>query len=345
MKRGSMNGQKPANIHDVAAHAGVSIKTVSRVLNREPNVTPKTRDRVLDAVQALSYRPNIFARSLASERSFIIGVIFDNPSAGYVAGIQYGALAKCREEGYHLLVEVFSEGEKDLGERVLTLVRESLLHGIIVTPPLSDSPEVLSALKESGTRFVRIAPERAMPDTLEVRIDDAKAAFDMTSHLIGLGHRRIGFIIGHPGHGAANQRFMGYKAALENAGIKLDPKLCVQGYFSYQSGMEAAERLLTLKNRPTAIFASNDDMAAAVLSTAHKHGLRTPEDLSVSGFDDTLIAQVVWPKLTTCRQPIAEMAAQAVSMLAQPPADKDAPKEALLEHELVIRESTAAPNA
>jgi LacI family transcriptional regulator len=321
---------KPANIHDVANRAGVSIKTVSRVLNREPNVTVKTRDRVLEAVSALSYRPNIFARSLASEKSFLIGVLFDNPSAGYVAGIQFGALAKCREEGYHLIVEVFNTGEKDLGERVLTLVRESLLHGLVLTPPLCDSTAVLEALKAAGTRFVRIAPERPMAGVREVRIDDAAAAFDMTRYLIGLGHRRIGFILGHPGHGAANQRFIGFRSALESAGIKLDPKLCVQGYFSYQSGMEAAERLLSLRKRPTAIFAANDDMAAAVLSTAHKYGLRTPEDLSVSGFDDTLIAQVVWPRLTTCRQPIAEMAAAAVS-------------ECRLEHEIVVRESTAPP--
>jgi LacI family transcriptional regulator len=331
---------KPASIHDVAKRAGVSIKTVSRVLNREPNVTQQTRDKVLSAASELAYRPNIFARSLASEKSFLIGLLFDNPSASYVAGIQFGALAKCREEGYHLIVEVFDSAAPDLGQRVLSLVRESALHGVILTPPLCDSPAVLEALTRAETRFVRVAPDRPLPGARQVSIDDERAAFDLTNYLIGLGHRRIGHIRGHPGHGAAYLREDGFRAALKQAGVEFDPELVVQGYFSYQSGMEAAEKLLSLPDRPTAIFASNDDMAAATLAMAHKYNLRTPEDLSVAGFDDSLVAQVVWPRLTTCRQPISEMAAAAVSMLAQR-GDSAADGSPRLDHELVIRESTA----
>jgi LacI family transcriptional regulator len=332
---------KPASIHDVARHAGVSIKTVSRVLNREPNVTQQTRERVLSAVSELAYRPNIFARSLASEKSFLIGLLFDNPSASYVAGFQFGALARCREEGYHLIVEVFESGASDLGQRVLSLVRESALHGVILTPPLCDSPAVLEALTRAETPFVRVAPERPLPGARQVSIDDKQAAFDVADYLVRLGHRRIGFIRGHPGHGASYLRYDGFCAALKKGGIEPDPDLIVQGYFSYQSGMEAAEKLLSLPTRPTAIFASNDDMAAASLATAHKYNLRTPEDLSVAGFDDSLVAQVVWPRLTTCRQPISEMAEAAVSMLAQRGADGAMSRR--LDHKLVVRESTAPP--
>jgi LacI family transcriptional regulator len=329
---------RQANIHDVAERAGVSIKTVSRVLNGEPSVTAKTRDLVMEAIAALSYRPNIFARGLASQKSRLIGLLFDNPSAAYVAGVQLGAMTQCREAGHHLIVEVFDSGAERLCERVLALVQESSLHGLVLTPPLCDAPALIGALTRTGTRFVRMAPRQRLPGTLDVSIDDTRAAFDMTEYLIGLGHRRIGFIRGHPDHGAAYQRFDGFCDAHNKAGLPIDPALCARGYFSYQSGLEAAEQLLRLKHRPTAIFAANDDMAAATLSAAHKLGLRTPEDLSVSGFDDSLIAQVVWPRLTTCRQPISEMASRAVAMLIQPEAAS-----LRLDHEIVVRESTAPP--
>jgi LacI family transcriptional regulator, galactose operon repressor len=332
-------GSRRASIHDVAEQAGVSIKTVSRVLNREPNVSQATRDRVMEAVSALSYRPNIFARGLASVRSFLIGLLYDNPSASYVAGLQFGALARCREEGYHLIVEVLDSQDPELGRAISSLVNESVLHGVILTPPLCDSPVVLEALTSAGASFVRIAPGRAVADAPSVTIDDRRAARDMTAYLLSLGHRRIGFIKGHPEHGAAHERFEGYAEALREAGVSVDPQFCAQGLFSYQSGMEAAEQLLSLKTRPTAIFASNDDMAAAVLAASQRYNLRTPGELSVAGFDDSLVAQVVWPRLTTCKQPIAEMAAAAVSMLVQ----GGAPASRRLEHEIIVRESTSAP--
>lgn len=332
---------RPVNIHDVARAAGVSIKTVSRVLNKEPNVRVQTKERVLAAVAELSYRPNLFARALRVEQSVLIGLIFDNPSASYVAGLQFGAIARCREEGCHLIVELVEADAPDLGERVLTLVRDSKLRGVILTPPLCDSRRVLTALTRAGTPFVRIAPGSELPGALSVSIDDEQGAFDLTNHLIKLGHTRIGFIRGDPVQLAASLRHDGYRAALKEAGIPYDPKLCAQGYFSYQTGMEAANELLSLPKRPTAIFAGNDDMAAATLAAAHRFNLKTPDDLSVVGFDDSLIAQLVWPSLTTCRQPIADMAAAAVSMLASK--DEITERATQLKHEIVIRESTAPP--
>jgi LacI family transcriptional regulator len=336
------NGLKPSSIYDVAKRAGVSIKTVSRVVNRQSNVSDATRTRVMAAVEALSYRPNVFARGLASEHSFLIGLLYDNPSASYVAALQLGVLARCREEGYHLIVEQLDVQSANLGHEVYALATESNLYGAVLSPPLCDSQVVIEALGRARTRFVRIAPEKHLPGASDVRIDDHKAAYDMTAYLIGLGHKRIGFIKGHPDHRAAFARFEGYRAALAQAGLPLIEELCVQGYFSYQSGMEAGERLLALKKRPTAIFASNDDMAAAVLAASQRFNLKIPSQLSVAGFDDSLVAQVVWPRLTTCRQPIRDMAATAVSMLIQRPGE-DGAGERRLDHELVVRESTAPP--
>jgi LacI family transcriptional regulator len=340
----NQDNPRPASIYDVAKRAGVSIKTVSRVVNHQTNVSEATRVRVMEAVDALSYRPNIFARGLASERSFLIGLLYDNPSASYVAALQLGVLSRCREEGYHLIVESLDARNPNIGRQVHSLVTESALHGVILTPPLCDMNSVIEALKKANVPFVRIAPEKPLSGASDVRIDDHKAAFDMTAYLIGLGHKRIGFIKGHPDHGAALARFEGYRAALAEAGLPLLEELCVQGYFSYQSGMEAGERLLSLKNRPTAIFAANDDMAAAVLAASQRYNLKIPQQLSVAGFDDSLVAQVVWPKLTTCRQPIREMAEAAVAMLIQGPTG-DNPVERRLDHELVVRESTVAPPA
>lgn len=342
MQRKNAGLQRRAKIDDVAKLAGVSIKTVSRVVNHEANVSEATRAAVNEAVRVLSYRPNLFARGLAAERSFLIGLLYDNPSAGYVAGLQLGALARCREVGYHLVVEHFDVDGPNLGQAVQALLEESQLHGVILTPPLCDAPAVLEALSRADTLFVRIAPEKPLSGAMSISIDDQKAAYEMTAYLINLGHRRIGFIKGHPGHGASHARYEGYRAALAKAGIPFAEELCVQGFFSYQSGIVAAEKLLSLRKRPTTIFASNDDMAAAVLAMAQRFDLKTPAQLSVAGFDDSLVAQVVWPRLTTCRQPIREMAGEAVSMLIQKSHDNP-PAERRLEHELIVRESTAPP--
>jgi LacI family transcriptional regulator len=342
--RGRRNTPKSVNIYDVAARAKVSIKTVSRVVNGLSKVSDATRSRVMEAVDALNYRPNVYARGLASERSFLIGLLCDIPAAGsgYIAAIQMGMLSRCRKEGCHLIVESLDGQSPSLGQQVRSLVTESKLHGVILTPPLCDVPAVIEALKNAHTPFVRIAPEKPLPGLFDVRIDDYKAAYDMTVYLIGLGHRRIGFIKGPSDHGDANARFDGYRAALTDAGVPILEELCVQGLFSYQSGLEAGERLLSLKKRPTAIFAANDDMAAAVLATSQRFNLKIPQQLSVAGFDDSLVAQVVWPRLTTCRQPIEEMAKAAVSILFQRPTE-DGVFESRLAHELVVRESTAPP--
>ena len=335
----------PATIYDVAAAAGVSIKTVSRVLNREPNVRPVTRERVLGAASRLRYRPNASARSLAGSRSYLLGLLIDNPSIGYVADLQLGAMARCREEGFHLVVEPIETGAPDTATRLREMLLDLRLDGVILTPPVCDDAEVLGVLEAAGVASVRIEPGHTPARTACVRMDDAAAARELTELLLGLGHRDIGFILGDPTHGAAAARYAGFKAAMAAAGVAMRPERVRQGDFSFRSGVAAAEALLKSDDRPTAIFAGNDDMALGAISTASRLGLNVPGDVSLCGFDDTPAARTVWPRLTTVRQPITEMAGEAAGLLIARATldDQGRPVERLLDFKIEARESTAPP--
>lgn len=329
-------------IHDVARLSGVSIKTVSRVLNREPNVKADTRDRVQEAVAALHYRPNISARSLAGSRAYLIGVFFDNPSPAYVTDVQLGAIGRCRTEGYHLIVEPL-DSAGDVEAQVAPMLATLRMDGVILTPPVCDDPRVLAVLDAENVPYVRLSPDKDLERSAYVRMDDEAAAYEMTAHLIKLGHRDIAFIKGHPDHGATNLRYAGYAKALAEHGLPLREDRVAQGWFSFRSGFEAAETLLAGEDRPTAVFASNDDMALGVMAVANRLRLNVPETLSVAGFDDTPGAKVVWPQLTTVRQPIQAMAAAAADLLLTGAARAEAgeaPPSRLLDFDLVVREST-----
>jgi len=314
--------RKPT-ITDVAKRAGVSMKTVSRVINKEPNVRDELRDRVLKAAGELGYQPNFSARSLAGVRSYQLAYLFGDPGGDYAHGVQIGILDACRDAGYHLVVEQIDVDAPDVGQRTATLIAQLRLDGVVLSPPITDHPEVLGALRKAGLPYVRIAPDDTTDASPSVRIDDAGAAEALTNYLIDLGHTEIGFIKGNPLHSAGRLRFDGFQRAMEARGLMIQPSLVEQGTFSYASGIDCAWRLLRRRSRPTAIFASNDDMAAAVVAVAHESGIDIPEDLSVVGFDDAPIAQVVWPPLTTVRQPIREMARAAADMLIHHAAGKD----------------------
>jgi LacI family transcriptional regulator len=328
-------------IDDVAALAGVSIKTVSRVLNREPHVRPVMRDKVLSAVQTLNYKPNFAARALAGSRAYLLGLYYDNPSPGYISGVQFGAMSACREAGYHLLVEQLdgeSLGSLGLVEAMLSTVKTD---GLILSPPVCDRSELLDILDSRRIPYVRIAPAGQFDRGPYVYMDDQRAAYEVTVHLQKLGHRRIGFIKGHAEHSATPLRYRGFRQAMEDAGMDIHPQWVQSGNFSFRSGVGAAERLLNLSDRPTAIFASNDDMALGVMAVANRMQLTLPKELSVAGFDDSPIAQVVWPQLTTIRQPVEKMAFEAASMLINGPRQSGEAKGRLLDFELVVRDSTA----
>jgi len=333
-------------IHDVARFAGVSPMTVSRVINGEKNVRDSTRDAVNAAIRELNYAPNPAARSLAGADLVRIGLLYSNPSSAYLSEFLVGSLDQCSRGNIQLIVEKCDE---ESAETAATRLVAAGVDGIILPPPLCDFAGVTRALAEANIPAVAVATGRPPADVSAVRIDDFAAAQAMTRHLIGLGHRRIGFIVGHPNQTASRQRLEGHLAALAGAGLPAPDELVVQGYFTYRSGFEAAEKLLALNPPPTAIFASNDDMAAASVSVAHRRGLDVPRDLTVVGFDDSALATSVWPELTTIRQPIADMSRQAVTLLADEIRSRRAGEKAqhphaLQDFTLIRRQSDGPPN-
>lgn len=350
MNKVSRRGRGSVTIEDVARAAGVSAMTVSRVINKERNVREETRQSVLETIERMNYSPNTAARSLAAGDATHIGLLYSNPSAAYLSQFLVGALDGARQAGCHLVIEACeSENEAEQCE-VARRFANADAEGVILPPPLSESVPILTELALAGTPVVTVAMGKLYPNALNVRIDDFMAAKEMTEYLIGLGHQRIGFIKGHPAQIASAERERGFLAAVTEAGLKLNDVSIEQGFFTFRSGLEAAERLLDRASRPTAIFASNDDMAAAVVGVAHRRGLDVPRDLSVVGFDDTAPATTVWPELTTIRQPVSAMAATALELLLgelklNRRGRSGTSQEAILDHELVIRDSAGPPPA
>jgi LacI family transcriptional regulator len=328
-----------SNIRDVAARAGVAVKTVSRVLNGHPYVSADTRARVEEAMKALEFRPSVAARILSGAKSNQVALIYDNHSPYYMFQIQTGCWDVCRAKGIRLLAQPVDVADPDVGDQVRGLVTETQVDGIILSSPVTDCEPVLRALEAMDIPFVRISPGTNHALTSSVFMDDAQAADDMTTHLINAGHRRIGFIKGHPNHKGSEDRLAGYRRALDRAGIAFDPVLICDGEFDFDSGVRGAGRLLDLPEPPTAIFASNDDMAAGVLAVAHDRNIELPTQLSVAGFDDTTLARTVWPPLTTIHQPMAELAQTAAEILIE---GGDITHRRL-PHQLIERASVAPP--
>jgi LacI family transcriptional regulator len=350
-------------IEEVAAAAGVSMKTVSRVLNREPNVTDETRAKVLKAVEKLKYIPHLSARSLAGNKSYLIALLYNNPSANYIMEVMGGVLEACEVEQYSMMncpLDVDFGGcdysaacaddqtgklncplvmdERKLMASFELLVARSQPDGLVLTPPITDSPALLKRLAEMAIPYASISPKQQA--RVGVDMNETRAATDMVEHLVSLGHRRIAHIVGHPAHGASGWRLTGYRNGLERAGLKYDPALVVQGEFSFESGVRAAEQLLDLKRRPTAVFAANDDMAAGVIRVALERGLRVPEDLSVSGFDDTPMSNHIFPALTTVHQPTHEMGRLATLELLASIQKPDSGRMLHVPYTLQLRRST-----
>jgi LacI family transcriptional regulator len=349
MQKPNRRGRGSVTIDDVARLAGVAPMTVSRVINREKNVRDSTREAVLRAVKALNYKPNAAARSLAGGEATHVGLLYSNPSSAYLSQFLVGALDGCRRVGCQLVVDSCDEDETEEIEAARRLVADKV-EGVILPAPLSEFRHVLEVFDAAGIPVVGTAVGKTPKERLNVRIDDAKAAYDMTQHLLELGHRKIGFIRGHPNQSASEQRWAGFAKALQDAGLDPAQAPVEQGYFSYRSGLAAADRLLSRDPTMTAIFASNDDMAAATVNIAHLRGLQVPADLTVVGFDDTSIATTVWPELTTVRQPIEPMTQAALELLlnelrARRSNGSAAPAERVLEHTLVIRESAGRPKS
>lgn len=345
MNKPSRRSRGTVTIEDVARLAGVSAMTVSRVINHGRNVREGTRIKVLDAVEQLRYSPNTAARNLAAGEATHIGLLYSNPSAAYLSQFLVGALDCARRAGVHLVIEACESEDEAEQSEVARRFATADVDGVILPPPLSESVPILTELALAETPVVTVAMGKLYENALNVRIDDFKAAAEVANHLISLGHRRIGLIRGHPQQIASAERERGFRAAVEAANLDPGDVIVEQGYFTFRSGLDAGERLLDRSPRPTAIFASNDDMAAAVVSVAHRRGLDVPGDLSVVGFDDTAPATTVWPELTTVRQPVSAMASAALDLLLSDLRGQRrdlAPvaSERVLDHELIIREST-----
>jgi LacI family transcriptional regulator len=333
-------------IQEVADLARVSPKTVSRVINDEPRVRSDTRKRILEAIEELNYRPNLNARGLASNRSFLIGLFCDKPG-DYLSEFQAGAIERCRESSLHLMVEPLDARGPTMDKQIDILLGQLRLEGVILLPPLSDHAGVLSKLQDASIPVVRIAPRTQLSAAPSIGIDDYAAARQLTAHLLNLGHRRIGFMLGSPDHGATEQRYLGFIDEMRAHQASVDAALVQTGNFTFSDGLVCAERMLRSAAPPTAIFASNDDMAAAAISMARKFGLKLPGQLSVTGFDDAPVATMIWPELTTVRQPVAAMARIAADLIIRhEPRRRGWPERLprhLLDHELIIRNSTAKP--
>ena len=312
-----------ATIYDVADRAGVSIKTVSRVMNAEPNVRAEMRERVLAAASALDYHPNRSARSLAGARSFLIVAFVDatltlqhwrnERGADYLMRIQLGATLPCRAAGFHLLVELVDSEAASMRQDVRNVLAALKPDGVILTPPSSDNAVLLDIFRQTATPYVRLGPESNDGGGLRLSPDDRAAARGMTEFLLELGHRRIGFIGGAPRYGSSRSRQEGFLQAMEARGL-FTPWMA-SGDYTYASGMEAGMALLTRSQRPTAIFASNDDMALGCMAVAAELGLHVPNNLSIAGFDDSTGSRFSRPRLSTLSQPIVEMAALAAEKL------------------------------
>lgn len=348
-----MRARRSVTIKHVAAEAGVSLQTVSRVINNAPNVSPAARERVDKAVAKLGYAPSLAARRMGGAKSYLLLALNDRDrtieawrareGGDWIDQMLFGGMTACAEHGYRLMFELVdthgTDVERELG-RALAALRPD---GVILTPPHSDNPMIVAILTGAGVRCARIGGLTPL-DGAVVRMDDRAAAARAVDHLAALGHRRIGFIGGDPLYAIADERRRGFAEAVARAGLDDDHRLIVPGDFSHASGHRAARQLLELRHPPTAIIASSDQMALGVLDAARAKGVAVPAQLSVVSFDDTPIARTAAPALTSVSQPIAAMTACAARLLI----DADRFAEAgstpqMVEFDFSVRASTAPP--
>ena len=333
--------RKPT-INDVARVSGLSKKTVSRVLNNAPYVAEKTRQRVNEAIKQLDFAPDPQARSLASKKSFTLGLVYDNPNALYISDIQRGVLRACQGTGYELIMHPGDFGDRQLVNEIERFVARARIGGLILLSPISQRSGLASRLKKDGIPYVRISPMKNDSESRIVVSNDRRGAELMTEYLVSIGHRRIGFVTGPAGNLSAEEKYDGYCGVMQKSGLALDASLVAKGENTFESGVAAGRVLLDHDDRPSVIFASNDAMALGVLKSAALLGVRVPEDVSIAGFDDSAFASVTWPDLTTIHQPVEKMgeiaARKLISQMAEGGGPGDLPM--ATEPKLIVRHST-----
>lgn len=343
--------RQAVTIRHVAADAGVSLQTVSRVINREPNVRPEMKRRVQDSIDKLGYVPSIAAQRMSGSRSYLILALNDRDrtiadwrerqGTDWVDQMLLGGMLKSAEYGYRLIFELV-DTHNDHVERELSATIAALQpDGVILTPPHSENPLITNLLVAEGITFACIGTKSCQG--IALTMDDEHAAALATAHLANLGHRRIGFISGSPEYSLSAWRVAGWKDEMEQRGLAIGG-LLAQGDFSYASGEAAARALLSSDLRPTAIIASNDRMALACLAVAREQGLDVPADLSLVSFDNTPVVRFTQPPLTAVDQPVAETASRAVELIILSQRGQDLPSQpVVVEAALIERQSTAPP--
>ena len=337
-----------ATIKDVAKLAGVSFKTVSRVINREPSVGEELQAKVWAAIEELNYQPNLSARQLRGSPSFI-AFIYDNPNSHYVIEMQHGILEECKRQGFELLIHPAVSSDEGYIDELRRLVSNGHIAGLVLTPPFSESEQLIEVLNARDIRHVRILSGELDSDYTGpcVLIDDYHAAYEITQYLVGLGHRDIAFLGGHLEHDSSSEkRLAGYLAALADADIEHRDNLILPGEYSFDSGSERTSRLLGLQQPPSAIFACNDEIASGALFAARIKQVAVPQQLSIIGFEDSPFSRQSWPKLTTAHQPNSDIAASAARILienirsSRQGKEDENPRKLGFKPELVVRDST-----
>jgi len=323
-------------------YAGVSLKSVSRVLNGEPCVSEKMRTKVQDAIAELGFRPNIAARQLRGQRSYSLSVIYEPPASEFLTGILEGLLPVCRETSYKLVLEPL--GATESRDHILRMIQSRAADGFILLPPLSEDISLIKSIMEAKCAVVLVESSLKIDDVnlsiSKVGIDDFSAGYEMGKHLIECGHTRIGYIGLREQHITANRRGKGLKAAMADAGIELDNFLHEDGFSTFRSGHQATEKLLSLARPPTAIFAGNDYMAAGAIACATQRGLKIPADLSIAGFDGADLSEMFVPPLTTVKQPLKDYGHWAAKRLLKAIAlPEERGEETLMPHTLITRNS------
>lgn len=319
-KKRRANGRRAATIKDVALEAGVSPMTVSRMINGK-NIKQVSLDKIKKAIEKVNYQPNIGARRLSGGRTYQFLMVFNNQNIGCFSDLLIGSMGACKKIGYNLLIEGLGSESPDNKDEpmnydsIISLIDQSRIDGLILVPPACVDSDLLNIVRERNIPCVRIAGSPARGIDLRVGCDSFAAAYDMGNHLISLGHTNLAIIKGPASYTSSALRYEGFVSALRHSGLELAKSNVKTGNYAIDSGLECALELLSQKNRPTAIFASNDSMAAGVLSAAQKLSIRVPEELSVAGFDGVPISEAVWPKLTTIWQPMKSMGEKAVELL------------------------------
>ncbi|MEM7703168.1 MAG: LacI family DNA-binding transcriptional regulator [Pseudomonadota bacterium] len=338
-----MKTGKPT-INDVASLAGVSKKTVSRVINNSPLLSEKTRLKVQSVIEDIGFVPSLQARALALSRNFIIAVILDNPNAQFLVNVQQGILDELKGTEYGLMVQPVDRTSADLYDNIRAFLERHRPHGLVLLPPISEDDAVAQICEDFGCGYIRMGSIKLGAAEHTISSNDREAVREAVSYLIAKGHSRIGLIEGPEGFTSPRERRAGFEEALAEAGLALAPELVRPGRYTFESGVEAGQSLVDLENPPTAIFACNDEMAIGAIIAARRSGLLIPEDLSVIGFDDTPLSSHIWPALTTVRWPIVEMARMAARKLIARD-DKETAARWQLPSELIERTSVIPPKA